>query len=161
MPAALRARYLAAREEGGKGYRFERGAFGGARGRNEAQSFDVALSDGALGVSGRGWHAGLRWTGVGRGSQMAAVERPEGGAEVVGRRAVYRRGDGSEESYENGPLGVEQEFILARRPAGANDEAVAVEVTIEGDLTPELSGCGRIDLQDEQGATVARSWRGT
>jgi MYXO-CTERM domain-containing protein len=161
MPPALRASYVAARQrDGGEAYRFERGSSGGASGRNEAHRVAVALEEGALHVmraGGDGWHMGLRWTGLGRGARVAAVARPEGGAEVVENRGSYRRADGSEEQYVNGPHGVEQGFVLAAQPAGRGGGAVSVEVTVEGDLAPVLVEGGEgVALHDKYGATVAR-----
>jgi MYXO-CTERM domain-containing protein len=161
MPAALRASYLAARQrDGGEAYRFERAPGRGAAGRNAAHRLDVALVEGVLGLSRRGgdaWHLGLGWTGLGRGSTIATVARPETEADVAGNRATYRRADGSEEQYVNGPLGVEQGFVLPAAPAGAGGEALTVEVTLEGDLAPVLmEGGAGVALRDARGATVAR-----
>jgi MYXO-CTERM domain-containing protein len=161
IPSALKASYIAARQwDGREPYRFEPSPSGGATGRNEAHRVDVALRDGAIDMtsaSDDAWHLGLRWTGFGRGSKVAPVGRPVGEAEVVENRASYRRADGSEERYESGPLGVEQSFVLAAPPAGANGEALTVEVKVEGDVAPVLvTGGAGLALRDANGATVAR-----
>jgi MYXO-CTERM domain-containing protein len=160
MPTALRASYLAARQDGGgEAYRFERALSGRAAGHNAACEIDVALADGALGVTraGGSFHAALRWTGLGRGSQIVPVARPETEADVAGNRATYRRADGSEEQYVNGPLGVEQGFVLSVAPARAGGEALTVEVTVSGELAPVLAPGGTgVALRDVRGATMAR-----
>jgi MYXO-CTERM domain-containing protein len=161
MPAALRASFLAARQrDGGAAYRFEPAPEGGAAGRNGAHEIEVALADGALGVTRAGrdaWHAGLRWTGLGRGSTLVPVVRPESPADVTENRTSYRRADGSEEQYVNGPLGVEQSFVLPTAPAGDGGEALTVEVTALGDLAPVLvEGGAGVALRDARGATMAR-----
>jgi MYXO-CTERM domain-containing protein len=99
----------------------------------------------------------LRWTGLGRGSAIAAVTRPDRAAEVDGNHAVYRRADGSEEQYVNGPLGLEQTFVIATPPAGAAGEPLAIELTAAGGLAPALIAPGEgVALRDAHGATVAR-----
>jgi hypothetical protein len=171
-PPALRASLLAARQQrGGDAYRFDRAPSGRAAGRNEAQRIEVALAEGALEVTGVGddgapavtrvgvpWRAGLRWTALGRGSNLAPVARPDGEAERVANRASYRRAaDGSEEQYVNGPLGVEQTFVLTTPPEGRGGEALTVEVSASGDLAPVLmEGGAGVALRDAHGATVAR-----
>src|SRR5580700_2252616 len=138
MPPALRASYVAARQrDGGEAYRFERGSSGGAYGRNEAHRVEVALEEGALrvtGAGGDGWHMGLRWTGIGRGSRVAPVARPDGEAYVVENRGSYRRADGSEEEYVNGPLGVGGGTAIVGAPyhlVGSNVHAGAAYVFVQ------------------------------
>ena len=47
---------------------------------------------------------------------------------------------GNEEWYVNGPRGIEQGFVIAAPPDGARDEALAIEVSVEGDLAPAEDG---------------------
>jgi len=160
---ALRASFIAARQkEGGPEYRFQRATAGAATGKNTAQQIDVALADGALGVNrsgneiSAGWHLGLRWSGLGRGASVAAVAGPSAAAGVTDNRGTYLRADGSEEWYVSGPLGVEQGFVLPAAPGGAHDQALALEVSVDGDLSPALASDGsNVDLRDARGTTVA------
>lgn len=77
---------------------------------NAAHALAVELADGALRVRpqvGNRWEIELRWTGVGRGAESTAPASAEWGeARLEGNRASYRRADGSEEWYVNGPLGI-------------------------------------------------------
>jgi hypothetical protein len=74
---------------------------------------------------------------MGRG---ADVRRVGGAVSVVarGNRVVYR-GVGLREWYAAGPLGLEQGFTIARRPAGARGP-VAVVLALGGSLRAELVG---------------------
>jgi MYXO-CTERM domain-containing protein len=162
-PAALRASYLAARQkEGGSAYDFEAAASGGATGRNSTHQLEVGVAGGATSVTrttdatSPAWHLGLQWTGLGRGSEIAPVPQPKSAAAVAGNRATYVREDDSQEWYENGPLGVEQGFVLPAPPAGPRSEALAIEVSVAGDLAPALaSGASKVDLRNASGKAVA------
>jgi FG-GAP repeat len=160
LPAGLRVAIHNARQaDVGLAYRFGAATSGVVAARNAIHHVDVALARGELDVTaadGAGWHLGLRWTGIGRGSAVAAVQAPVGEPSVADSRGSYVRADGSEEWYENGPQGVEQGFNLTARPAGDPGEAVAIEVSATGDLTPALDGAEGVSLRDAQGVTQAR-----
>jgi hypothetical protein len=109
----------------GEAYHFAQAPSGGAAASNAAHRLTVALAAGALDVeSADAWRLGLRWTGLGRGARVAPVERPRGPAEADGDRASYRRADGSEERYVNGPAGVEQVLVLPDGPRATPARAV-------------------------------------
>jgi hypothetical protein len=157
MTPGLRAAYIAARQTDAPAeYDFGRAsAAAPATGDNAAQALSVELVDGALRVqphaNAGAWSCELRWTGIGRGAELAPVEQSAAAPEVTDNRATWRRGDGSEEWYLNGPLGVEQGFVLSERPAGAGEELV-VEVTVSGSLVPSLAADGtRVSLRTGAG----------
>ncbi|MCS6799263.1 MAG: hypothetical protein NZ898_12180 [Myxococcota bacterium] len=99
--------------------------------------------------------ARLAWVAMGRDG--AAVEhvsavRPE----VHGVRAVYERQVGGvrvREQWLHGPLGMEQTFEIARRPAGRGPLWLAVRV--QGALRPQLRG-GEVLLLDARGRVRGR-----
>ena len=109
-----------------------------------------------------GRRVSLDLVGIGRAGQL----RPVIGAapRASGGRVVYERHGGVLEWYRAGPLGVEQGFRLARRPAGSAG-AVTLALALGG-LRGRLSasevdfttGSGRVALR--YGALVATDARG-
>ncbi|MBI4701375.1 MAG: FG-GAP repeat protein [Deltaproteobacteria bacterium] len=156
----MRAAYIAAVQSGaGPEYALRLGADGAvATGWNVAQGFEIEVGGGALGV-GRSerWTLGLRWTGIGRGVAIEPVPEPAAGIEVDGSRATVRRGEGLEEWYLGGPLGVEQGFVVAQAPErGAPGSPLALEIEVSG-LDPVLAGDGEsVSLLAEDGEVVLR-----
>jgi len=102
------------------------------------------------------WSALFQLTSVGRASDMHAVAKVTTGPEVDHTQAKYRRGDGIEETYLNGPLGVEQGFVIARAPERITAEPLSLEVQVEGSLHAEDSGRGTVALRDDSGNVVLR-----
>ena len=123
--AAGQARFLPRRRAGGFGL-----DGGGVGLRLDSRGVSARASGGSLSV-------GL--VAVGRGARLRAV------AEVAPRaragRVVYVRGGGVSEWYAAGPLGVEQGFGLARRPAGRSG-AVSLVLAVGGSLRARLRGLG-------------------
>ncbi len=161
MSAGLRAATIeSVQNNAGEAYRFEASADGTeVVGSNAAQRLTARLADGAMRVHPAtdepAWSLELRWTGIGRGSDIRPVNAPLAGADVVDIRASYRYADGSEEGYLNGPLGIEQGFALEQRPAGERGELV-VEVGVGG-LVPQLAPDGtRVSLLTAEGEPVLR-----
>ncbi len=119
MTPGLRAAYIASvQNNASEEYRFERpSGTGRAIASNPAQGLTAELADGALRVEPDAdepdWSLGLRWTGIGRGDDIEPVESPVVGSEAIDNLATYHRPDGSEEWYLNGPLRIEQGFLLA------------------------------------------------
>lgn len=113
----------------------------GRPGRLVARSGGLEIAFGAAGpvVRARG----------GRLSRPVGGRRPRGHARratgsrpsSAGNRVTYRRG-GLTEWYRNGPLGLEQGFTLARRPAGVGRLTVAVDASgpLSGDGGTALVG---------------------
>ncbi|MFG0318391.1 MAG: integrin alpha [Planctomycetota bacterium JB042] len=127
------------------------------RATNRAQRFDVRFSaDGLRIAPGPGsdrdfeWRLSLR--GLGRGDALETVSSPE--LAVEGNRVEYRRGD-VVEWYVNDARGVEQGFTLSRRPGGAADARVVVDLAVSGPLAAR-SYPGGIEYRDADGAAVVR-----
>ena len=167
MVPALRAAYVAAVQAGaGPEYRFEPAGkrtpaeAGGARAEVPTQGLRVSLRNGVLKLSSIGeatieppWAISLRWTGLGRDALLEEVAAPDATPELDGNRASYHRPDGSEEWYLNGPLGVEQAFLLLERPGG--DGELVLEVTVGGNSNPSLED-GEIALRNAESRTAIR-----
>ena len=77
----------------------------------------------------------LRLAGVGRDGRLRTVA---GVTPVVRRNEVSYVRDGVREWYRNGPLGLEQGFTLAGRPAGAG--RLTISVGTAGLQAPRLRG---------------------
>jgi hypothetical protein len=96
--------------------------------------------------------AALSFAGVGRAGQrsLPALQRQE----THGAQVDYER-EGLKEWYLNGPLGLEQGFLLARAPEGSGP--VDVATAIAGDLSPVLSEEGSsVELRNTSGTGVLR-----
>jgi hypothetical protein len=85
--------------------------------------------------SGGAW-LGLRLTGYGYGRSLRAAGAVAPVAEA--NRVAYRRG-GLVEWYANGPLGLEQGFDLAARPAGGHGGPLTLSLAISGNVRDVLS----------------------
>ncbi len=120
LPAAAQGPISAALGRDLAGYRMT-----GLGVENPAQRLSARFGPGGATVAaGRArFEIGLR--AVGRGSPLAAVAAV---APVVrAGRVVYARA-GMTEVWRNGPLGLEQSFVLSRRPAGTGRLMLAVAV---------------------------------
>ncbi|HEY2510677.1 MAG TPA: FG-GAP repeat protein, partial [Polyangiaceae bacterium] len=160
----VRQAMAAQQSAGGPAYAFATTPSGSASARLGAHHLSVDLAAGGVNITGEAasasakpWQLGLRWAAIGRAANVAAVPAPPHEAEIAGSRATYRREDGSEEWYVSGPIGLEQGFVLPAPPAGSRSDALAIEIAVDGGLTPSLAASGdRVDLADATGATVAR-----
>jgi hypothetical protein len=103
---------------------------------NPAQRLSASLSAGAVRVHGAdGVNVGLAAASVGRGSTRTALGR----AVLTGsarNRATFAA-SGVQEWYSNGPYGLEQGFVVSRRPAGARGELTLSQV-ISGNASVRL-----------------------
>jgi hypothetical protein len=110
--------------------------FQGLHAANPVQGFALRFSrtGGVMLSSGRARFT-LVLAGVGRGTRLLAP--PASAARAVDNRISYDRG-GLREWYVNGPLGLEQGFDLARRPAGGGVLTLAVR----------LSGASSVRVRD-------------
>jgi hypothetical protein len=108
-------------------------AGGGVRGSFDREGVSLSVASGS---------ALLVMVGVGRGGRMTPVMS----AEPVARRnsVAYRRG-GVVEWYRGGPLGLEQGFTLAHRPAGGAGEVVT-GLRVGGTLRAALAHGGLVFL---------------
>jgi hypothetical protein len=111
----------------------------------------VGLDRGAVSVAGGGGRVSMRLVGVGRGGgvRVARAVWPR----AVRGRVVYARPGGVSEWYAAGPLGVEQGFTLARRPAGGSG-AVTLALAVGG-LRARLAG-SQVEFLGRSGQVVLR-----
>ncbi len=122
----------------------------------------AALGRGGVSVGGGAARLSLTLTGVGRGTRLSALA--EVAPRVRANRVVYPRGGGVREWYAAGPLGVEQGFALARRPAGRSGAvSLALATTglrarLRGPVVEFLARSGRVALR--YGGLVAFDARG-
>ncbi|WP_282421188.1 MYXO-CTERM sorting domain-containing protein [Polyangium sp. 15x6] len=155
MPKDLRAAYIASvQQEASERYAAVALSPGLLRAENKAQRWVTTLDDAGVSLSpdDGAWTFGMRATGLGCESQVTELGATEPAAE--GNRVRYAR-DGLEEWYVNGPLGLEQGFVLRAAPACAGTKVVAIE--LGGDLQAELvdedgDGLGEaLSLRDAEG----------
>ena len=97
---------------------------------------------------------GLSLAGLGRAESQQGPSRlslpPVLAIDRDDHKVTYRRGAVSE-WYLNGPLGLEQGFDLAERPAGAGE--VVLTLAVSGEVTPQLAPSGdRVLLATASGA---------
>lgn len=121
------------------------------RARNAHEDFDVSVDEaGAVALAlGRGGEVGLSLIGLGRDDALSrpAVRR----VRSEGARVEVERAAGVVEWYANGPLGLEQGFELASRPAG--EGALAIEVGVRG-ASLAAHGDSAIALEARGGGTL-------
>ncbi|MDC3961738.1 hypothetical protein KEG38_48415 [Polyangium jinanense] len=155
MPKDLRAAYIASvQQEASERYAAVALSPGLLRAENEAQRWVTTLDDAGISLSpdDSAWTFGMRAAGLGCESQVTELGAAEPAAE--GNRVRYEH-DGLEEWYVNGPLGLEQGFVLRAAPACAGTKVVAIE--LGGDLQAELvdedgDGLGEaLSLRDAEG----------
>ncbi len=96
---------------------------------NGAQGFSARFSGSGVRVSARGGRLALSQAGVGYGSSL----RPFGSRvpSADGNRVSYADGAVTQ-WYENGPLGLEQGFVLRAPPAGAARGPVTIALRVGG-----------------------------
>lgn len=158
MPKELRAAYIAAVQQQAPAS-YTASSLGQQRflAENEAHRFAttfdrsgvvVSVDDAAVSMT-------MRAVGLGCEDAVSALATPEPTAE--GNWIRYQR-EGLEEWYLNGPLGLEQGFVLSEPPACAGTKVVTIESS--GDVRAELDdadGDGRGDalrFVDDEGRGV-------
>ena len=125
-------------------------------GDNRGHGLRFALSSEELSVTLGAWAAeatasvyvALRWSRWGREGALQPVA-PATSLSLDRQRVESTRGEGLTEWYLNGPLGLEQGFVLDARPAGAGP--VVIELDTSGDLTPRPAAGGGIELRAPTG----------
>jgi hypothetical protein len=122
--------------------------------RNAPQGLHATLSSGAIALSGaHGLRLGLSAPALGRGGALVAVSGLT--AASVDRNRVAFSAAGVSEWFANGPLGVEQGFTLARRPAGSG--ALTISQTVSGNTRAHLErGGGGVTFRSSDGALSYR-----
>ena len=105
----------------------------GLAARNPAQGLGLRFAPTGVIVRSGVARGSLALTAVGRPGAVRAV--PSAAVRASGNRVTYAR-PGLSEWYVNGPLGLEQGFDFARRPAGGGTLSLVVRVS--GWLRPRL-----------------------
>ncbi|HRI69407.1 MAG TPA: FG-GAP repeat protein [Polyangium sp.] len=100
------------------------------------------------------WNALFQLTAIGRSAEMQAVPSVSDAPEVEHTSARYVRGKDLEESYLNGPLGIEQGFVITHAPSASQDKPLSLEVQVRGSVHPEDTGKGSVALRDDDGNVV-------
>lgn len=106
---------------------------------------------------GQRHHAAFRLSRYGCETGSSGATREAVRPSVRGERVVFSR-DNVSEWYKNGPLGVEQGFDLAARPACAED-GIVLEMDLDSDLRPasvERDGATHIELRTRDGQAALR-----
>ncbi|MEE4270755.1 MAG: FG-GAP repeat protein [Thermoanaerobaculales bacterium] len=114
------------------------------RADSPAQRFTAHFGAEALSIAPRGrgepaWQLDLRLTAWGAAHDLEQVDFASVTADA--NRVEYRRGPLTE-WYVNKPMGLEQGFTI-EAPPGDDITELVLEMTIDGDLTPELAASGQ------------------
>jgi hypothetical protein len=150
----LRAAYIAARQADASPAYDIATLDGRLHGENPAQGLHIELDRELVRVeTERGEALELSFAGIGREGQVRTP--PEAKLAASGNRVTYTRGEALEEWYLNGPLGLEQGFVVVEPPVGERGEFV-IEVTVDG-LEPRLVQNGAdVLLRDADGTAQLR-----
>ncbi len=148
MPAELRAAYIrTVQNDAPATYAAAPIRVDEFRVKNASQSFEGTFGRAGIELSpgDASWSLSLRTTALGCESELVSLAEPE--IEAEGNRVRYLRSD-VEEWYLNGPLGLEQGFVLERAPSCAGPKVI--QMRTGGDVRPELD-----DLDgDGQGESI-------
>lgn len=113
--------------------------------------------------TGQAWEASLQLEGVGRGHAVSPAPHVTSGPTVLRGSARLTRGQGIEEWYADGPMGIEHGFVLAQPPSpaaaarapGMPDAPLVLEIGVTGSLRPvRTSRTDTVSLQDDAGRPV-------
>lgn len=170
MPAELAssaAARAAVQRDAPASYDFRLSTTGGrALADNQAHGVQVSLAAGAVRLfAGFGPSAvplEVRWTRLGRGDDLESVPEASDAMDLTGNRATWLRGPALEEWYLNGPLGLEQGFVIQERPSRSpgmgSAEAVTIELTIEGQTHAWIDEArGVVELRGRAGRPIRYS----
>lgn len=145
LPVLVRAPVSAALGRADPAYRVR-----ALRATNPAQAFSVRFTPVGVAISAAGGRLSLRPADFGRGRTLRTLAL--GTARSSGNRVTYARG-GLSAWYLNGPLGLEQGFVVPTRPGGQG--AVTVALRIAGTLRARLER-GAVVFVDRSGHAVLR-----
>ena len=112
----------------------------GFRAENPGQALVAVFTQDGAEVRSRNLRWGLEMQGYGYGDALHPIKAVAPTA--TANRVEYRR-DGVTEWYQNGPLGLEQGFTLARRAGKENGQALTLELALRGDLLAALEPGGK------------------
>ncbi|HRI68785.1 MAG TPA: FG-GAP repeat protein, partial [Polyangium sp.] len=154
MPKDLRAAYITSvQKEASESYAAV-AMDGLVQFENPAQRFVATIDRNGLSVvpNEETWHLGMRTLAL--GCEGAMVPVTDAVPETAGNRSDAHR-DGLEEWYLNGPLGVEQGFVMRETPACAGPKTITMAVDSELTATlDDADGDGRgnaIRFVDDEG----------
>ncbi|MGQ0594949.1 MAG: FG-GAP repeat protein [Gammaproteobacteria bacterium] len=119
---------------------------------NPRHALTALFSAEGIEVQSGGARLRLHFRGAGRGARREAIIPTQPEASV--NRVEYRR-EGLTEWYVNGPLGLEQGFILSEPPGRITGEALMLALHVGGELRPEPVVEG-MDLVRGDGTAVLR-----
>jgi hypothetical protein len=127
----------------------------------DSRAFAARRSGSGWGLSGGGVRADfgrgeptLRLAGGSTLSLSAAGLGAPGAVTVGGNRVTLVR-PGIREWYAAGPLGIEQGFTLAHRPAGATARGVTLSLAVNGSLRAQAAGSD-VNFMNARGTVAAR-----
>lgn len=126
----------------------------GFRGENPRQAMvaDFTRQGATVRSHSLRWALETRAYGYGDGPRPLRAVAPQAKA----NRVEYQQGDMTE-WYENGPLGLEQGFTLAKPPGKANGRPLTVALAFSGDLTAALGPGGKsVELRRRDGQAALR-----
>jgi hypothetical protein len=107
---------------------------------NPAQRLSIGFASAGIHVASGATRVGLSLRAVGFGGALKALGRVAPSAHV--NRVRYARGNLSE-WYLNGPLGLEQGFTIARRPADHAAGPLTLSIALSGNARAALSADGQ------------------
>jgi len=143
-------------------YRLEPAAGGGYRAANPAQGWTVAFDGGGADVRpvAADWTWGLRFVAYGYpGAERSVNVSPR--ITTEGTRADYHWEEGLTEWLRNGPDGLEQTFVLAKRPRpGRAAGPLGITLRVAGSLQPRLVEAGQGVSFADAGGVVRLTYRG-
>jgi hypothetical protein len=124
-----------------------------------SRSFAARRTASGWGLSGGGvradFRAGEPTLAAGGGTlSLSLAGAPVTAVTAHGNRVTLTR-PGIREWYAAGPLGVEQGFMLAHRPAGATAQGVTLALTVNGSLRAQAAGSD-VNFVGSRGAVAAR-----
>ena len=146
LPSALQGPVSAALGAGGPAYRVS-ASNGGFTAASPPQHLRLWFGRAGVSLSSGATHVGLSLRGVGYGASVRALGEPA--RRVRGNRVLYARA-GLSEWYVNGPLGLEQGFVISRTPSGRTAGPLTLSMALSGNAHASL-GSGA------QSATLSRT----
>ncbi len=119
-------------------------AKGQLRAANPAQQLLASFSSSGVTVGSGGHSLRISLAGIGRGGDLGSPGRAV--PRAAGANAVSYALAGVQESFANGPLGLEQRFTLMRAPRARAGGALALEVAVSGAVRERLVRGGEAAL---------------
>ncbi len=113
---------------------------------------------------GEAWQLGVALSAVGRGTSFIPVSCDDDGITIAKNRASFQHSSGIEQWFVNGPLGVEQGFLLTEQIAVNADtnsaretsDDLLIKLILSGSLTAEGSEQGDVLFRSSRGEIILR-----